>query len=402
MLLFETLKVALSSIRANLFRSFLTMLGIIIGVAAVITLVALGTGAQRAIDEEMATLGGDVLLIESPIFSRSGLARINKTLTYPDYRLMRSELTQLSLLVPEINSRFQVKLANQNQNLLIVGTTPLYQELNGIDMAAGRFYSEIEEQGRKRVAVLGTNIPSMFGLSPEAIVGRTLSIRGIGFIVVGVIESKGMTGGRRFDESIWVPLSTARFRLAGSEFLDRISARVADYSSTERALLDIERVLRRAHGIRPGSDNDFDVVSRSQIADMQQKTAEILTFLLVSIAGVSLLVGGIGIMNIMLVTVTERTREIGIRKSLGATNGNILLQFLIESTTLCLLGGLTGLGIGNSAALLLGKTAGLHAPVTLESAAMALGFSAFVGIVFGIMPAQRAASLDPIEALRNE
>ncbi|MEM1143003.1 MAG: ABC transporter permease [Pseudomonadota bacterium] len=402
MLLLETLKIALSSIRANLFRSFLTMLGIIIGVAAVITLVSLGSGAQRAIEAELASLGGDTLIIQSPIFSSRGLARARKTLTYSDYRYMLGQVSHMSLLVPEINGQFQIKYGNKNQNLAVFGTTPNYQEVYGIDMAAGRFFSESEESARRRVAVLGAYVPQMLGLTPETAIGRTLSIRGIGFTVVGVVVSKGMSGGRRIDESIWVPLSTARYRLSGSKYLDRISGQVAQYSTTALALLDIERVLRKAHGIRPGLDNDFDVVSNKQVAEIRQNATAILTSLLAGIAGVSLVVGGIGIMNIMLVTVTERTREIGVRKSLGATNANILLQFLTESTTLCLLGGVTGLGLGSAAAYYLGQSAGLQTAVTLQSAMVAFGFSAAVGIVFGILPAQRAAALDPIDALRNE
>jgi len=201
---------------------------------------------------------------------------------------------------------------------------------------------------------------------------------------------------------MWIPLSTAQFRVTGNEYVENISVQVAENSTIELAMLEIERVLRREHKIQPGADNDFSVVNRKQFVESRQEATEVFTYLLAGIAGVSLVVGGIGIMNIMLVTVTERTREIGIRKALGATRGNILLQFLVESTTLCLFGGLLGLLLGASASSLLAKFAGWQTVVTAESAAAAFGFSAAVGIVFGIWPARRAAQLDPIDALRHE
>jgi len=216
------------------------------------------------------------------------------------------------------------------------------------------------------------------------------------------LESKGSSGWRNPDDDIWIPLSTAQFRVTGSEYVETISVQVSDESTMEMAMLDIERVLRREHKIQPGADNDFAVVDRQQFVETRQEATEVFTYLLAGIAGVSLVVGGIGIMNIMLVTVTERTREIGIRKALGATRGNILLQFLVESTTLCLFGGLLGLAVGASAAALLAEFAGWQTVVTVESAAAAFGFSAAVGIIFGIMPARRAAQLDPIDALRHE
>jgi putative ABC transport system permease protein len=216
------------------------------------------------------------------------------------------------------------------------------------------------------------------------------------------METKGSSGWRNPDGFVWIPLSTAQFRVTGSEYVEEIAVQVAEDSTIEQAMLEIERVLRREHKIQPGADNDFAVVDRKQFVETRQEATEVFTYLLAGIAGVSLVVGGIGIMNIMLVTVTERTREIGIRKALGATRGNILLQFLVESTTLCLLGGLLGLAVGTSVASLLAKFAGWQTVVTMESAATAFGFSAAIGIIFGIWPARRAAQLDPIDALRHE
>ena len=242
----------------------------------------------------------------------------------------------------------------------------------------------------------------MLDTDAPGIVGGTIMIRAVPFEVIGVLEAQGSTGWRNPDDDVWIPLSTAQFRVTGNDIVQRISVLLDEDSSVEQAMLEIERVLRREHGILPGRDNDFAMVNRKQFAESRQEATQIFTFLLAGIAGVSLVVGGIGIMNIMLVTVTERTREIGIRKALGATRGNILLQFLVESTTLCLLGGGLGLLVGATAATLLNRLAGWQTVVTIDSAVMSFGFSATVGIVFGIWPARRASQLDPIDALRHE
>jgi putative ABC transport system permease protein len=402
MLISETLRIALLSIRSNLFRAALTMLGIIIGVGAVITMVALGTGAQRAIDDQMAALGGDILSVESSSWFSRGVARNRQTLTTGDAAEMSIGTEHFAAIVPEIDSRYQVKYGNMNLNLSTIGTTPNYVDVHGLTVASGRMFSAADESARARVVVLGADIPAMFESDAPSMIGRDILIRSIPFTVVGIMDAKGSTGRDNPDDDMWIPLSTAQFRVTGNEYVERISVQVNEDSSIELAMLEIERVLRREHKIQPGGDNDFSVVNRKQFVESRQEATEVFTYLLAGIAGVSLVVGGIGIMNIMLVTVTERTREIGIRKALGATRGNILLQFLVESTTLCLLGGMLGLALGAAASSLLAKFAGWQTMVTLESAAAAFGFSALVGIVFGIWPAQRAAQLDPIDALRHE
>ena len=402
MLISETFRIALSSIRSNLFRATLTMLGIIIGVGAVITMVALGTGAQRAIDEQMAARGGDILAVESSFWFTRGVARDQQTLTTDDAVALATGTRHIDEVVPEINGRLQVKYGNRNINTSVLGTTENYLDVHGFEVAAGRMFNRADDSARKRVAVLGAEVPGMLETDAASIVGQSIAIRSIPFDVIGVLASKGSTGWRNPDDDIWIPLSTAQYRVTGNEFVERISVLVEESSSVELAMLEIERVLRREHGILPGKDNDFAMVNRKQFAESRQEATQIFTFLLAGIAGVSLVVGGIGIMNIMLVTVTERTREIGIRKALGATRANILLQFLVESTTLCLLGGALGLLVGATAATLLNRLAGWQTIVTAESAMMAFGFSAVVGIVFGIWPARRASQLDPIDALRHE
>jgi putative ABC transport system permease protein len=402
MLISETIRISLLSIRSNLFRALLTMLGIIIGVAAVITMVALGTGAQRAIDEQMAAFGGDILSIQSSSWFSRGVARNQQTLTTDDAMALSLGSEHVSDVVPEISSRFQFKYGNKNLNLTTIGTTPNYSSVHGFDVAEGAFISAADEAARSRVVVLGSEIPGMLDADPAVLVGQTVQIRSISFKIVGIMASKGGSGWRNPDDDVWIPLSTAQFRVTGNEFVETISAKVSDTSTVPMAMLEIERVLRREHGVLPGKDNDFAIMNRKQFAESRQEATQVFTYLLAGIAGVSLVVGGIGIMNIMLVTVTERTREIGVRKALGATKGNILLQFLVESTILCLLGGLIGLALGAATSALLARYAGWQTVVTSTSAIMAFGFSAAVGMVFGIWPAKRAAALDPIDALRHE
>jgi len=401
-LISETFWIALQSIRANLFRAALTMLGIIIGVAAVVTMVALGTGAQRAIDEQMEALGGDILSIAAGSWFNRGVARDLRTLTTDDAAALARDSRHIEAVVPEISERYQVKYGNRNINVNILGTTPNYRIVHGFDMSLGQMFTVSHDSSRKRVAVLGNEIPGMLDTDATGILGRTIAIRSIGFEVIGVLEAKGSTGWRNPDDDIWIPLSTAQYRVTGNDKVETISAKVASDSSVELAMVDIERVLRREHGILPGKDNDFAIHDRKQFLDTRKEATQVFTFLLAGIAGVSLLVGGIGIMNIMLVTVTERTREIGIRKALGATKGNILLQFLVESMTLCLIGGALGLGVGAGTAMFAAKFAGWQTVVTSGSALTAFIFSAAVGLFFGIMPARRAAKLDPIDALRYE
>jgi putative ABC transport system permease protein len=396
------MRVAVESIRANFFRSALTMLGVIIGVAAVITMVALGSGAQRAIDQQLQSLGANLLTVNSGMWFMRGVSRQQNTLEIADAELLGRDASRLSAVVPEMSIREQVKSGNRNLNVSVTGTTPNYASVQAFSIETGRMFTASDDAARRRVAVVGADIPGMLDTDAASMIGRTLLVRAVPFEVVGVFERKGAVGMSNPDDDVWVPLQTARYRLTGQDALQSITVEVSPDSTIEQAMVDIERVLRRAHGIPPGRDNDFAIFDRKTFFNARAQATEIFSFLLAGIAGVSLVVGGIGIMNIMLVTVTERTREIGIRMALGATRASIMLQFLVESVTLCVLGGLLGILLGSGLSMLLAKFAGWQTYVTAGSVLLSFGFAATVGLVFGLMPARRAARLDPIEALRHE
>jgi putative ABC transport system permease protein len=402
MLFWEMIRVALQSIRANLFRAMLTMLGIIIGVAAVITMVALGTGAQQAVNDQLDRLGGNILSVNTGSFMRRGVSLDNQKLTLDDATAIARDVASASAIVPETTGSIPVKFGNKSQTTEIVGTTPNYAEVNNYELMYGRMFTDSENAARKRVIVLGGKVPAALETDPTMLIGENLIIKGTSFEIIGIFEPKGSVGFRNTDENAWVPLATAQSRLTGSEDLTAIGVQVKPGITMENATIDIERVMRKEHGILPGGDNDFGINDRKQFLSMQQDAAEIFSYLLAGIAGISLIVGGIGIMNIMLVTVTERTREIGIRKALGATRTNILLQFLIEAITLCIAGGILGIALGSGAASLLASVLGWSTPLSASAVSIAFGFSAGVGLLFGLLPARKAASLDPIAALRYE
>jgi len=404
MLLAETTAVALRSIRANTLRSVLTMLGIIIGVAAVITMVALGSGAQRAVEERIAVLGANVFTVFAGQLGQRGVSTADRTiLSTDDYEALRRDAAQLNAVVPEMQQSLQVVFGNQNRSLQIVGTTANYVEVKNYTVPYGRMFTAGDDAARRRYAVLGSSVPDMLGANPEAMIHQTIQIRGIPFEIVGVLSPKGAAGGfTNPDEQILIPLATAQFRVFGSKRLRSMSVEVQEGVPIEQGMVDLERVLRREHKIRPGADNDFTIRNQQDLLETQQQATRIFTSLLASIAAVSLVVGGIGIMNIMLVSVTERTREIGVRKALGATRANILLQFLIEALTLCLLGGGLGILVGMGATAVLARAMHWNALVSPKAVIVAFGFSALVGLFFGLWPARRAARLDPIVALRYE
>ena len=399
----ETIRVALVSIIANLLRSSLTMLGIIIGVAAVITMVALGTGAQRAVDEQIENLGSRVLSITPGQSFWRGVASAERTpLTVDDYEALRRDARLLAELVPELGSGRQIKYGNRNLHHTVAGTTENYPDVHRMALASGRMFTAADLAARRRVAVLGSEIPQNLETEPENMIGQTIHISRIPFQVVGVFGEVGARFGPDPDDDVFIPLTTAELRVFGHDRLRQLSAQVIEDASLEMGMVDIERVLRREHKIRPGEDNDFMIMNRKQFIDMAAASTEIFAFLLASIAGVSLLVGGIGIMNIMLVSVTERTREIGVRKALGATRVNLLMQFVIEALTIGALGGVLGIALGAGGAWLLTEFANWNVFISPDAVVLAVAFSVGIGLVFGIWPAARAAQLDPIEALRHD
>ncbi len=402
MLFGEMLLIALQSIRSNLFRGFLTMLGIIIGVGSVITMVALGSGAQRAIDDQIDALGASILSIRSGGRMHRGVGRSGATLTIDDATALAKDAKLLSAVIPEITRQLQTKFGTRNQNLRIVGTTPDFAKVHSFTIEHGSMFSQADNSAKRRVAVLGGKVPEKLEASPAELIGNNIYIGGTSFEVTGVFTEKGSTGWRNVDEQVWIPLSTAQFRLFGTKDLDVISAQVAAGASAETAIVDIERIMRREHQILPGAKNDFSIGDPRQFFNVRQAATDVFAYLLASIASISLIVGGIGIMNIMLVTVTERTREIGIRKALGATRTNILMQFLIEAMVLCLLGGTIGVLLGTGISVLMTNVVGWQMVVSPSAIFIAFGFSAGIGLFFGIWPARKAARLDPIEALRHE
>jgi len=406
MLLGEIISVALGALRANKLRSLLTMLGIVIGVGAVIAVVALGTGAQQAVKDRIAALGTTLLTVNPGQQRGQGvpIAGAQQRLTIDDAKAIDERATTLLAVQPEMRSSQQVVYGNKNTNTQIIGTSPNYLEVRKYTLKAGKMFTAADDEGRQRVVVLGAAVVDNLGITtPEALIGETVRIRGTQFTIIGVLASKGQANAfQNPDDEVLVPIQTARFRVNGSDRLQSISALAETEDKIPDAMADIQRILRRQHRIRQGAPDDFQIRNQADILTTTQETTQVMTYLLSGIAAVSLLVGGIGIMNIMLVSVTERTREIGIRKALGATRFNILLQFLIEAVVLCVLGGIIGIGLGAGGAVVMSQVAGWTTRVSSTAIIMAFAFSAFVGVAFGVWPARRAAILDPIVALRYE
>ncbi|MFN2567785.1 MAG: ABC transporter permease [Gemmatimonadaceae bacterium] len=406
MLFGEVISVALSALRANKLRSLLTMLGIVIGVAAVIAMIALGTGAQKAVKERITALGTTLVTVRPGQQRGMGVVIADQQvkLTMRDAAAIEERAPNVVAVQPEMSRTFQVTYLNRNTSTQIVGTTANYLEVRKYRIQTGRMFTRADDDGKQRVAVVGPAVVTALGLeAPEALVGENIRIRGIQFTVVGVLESKGQAMGfMNPDDQILIPLNTARFRVHGTDRLRSISVLAPSEDKIPDAMADIQKVLRREHRLRQGQPDDFQMQSQADFLNTLGETTQVFTFLLSGIAAVSLLVGGIGIMNIMLVSVTERTREIGIRKALGATRRNVLLQFLIEAVVLCCTGGVIGILVGSAGAFVMSRTAGWNTQISPGAIGLAFAFSAIVGILFGVWPARRAAVLDPIVALRYE
>jgi putative ABC transport system permease protein len=407
----EIMSLALSSLLANKTRSLLTMLGVIIGVASVVALLAIGTGASSAITGSITSSGTNIVTVQpgSPATRGPGESGTAQTLTLADADAIEDLNLPVVGVAPQYNSTTQLVAANADTSASVVGTTANYPEVNNLELASGAFFSAGQERAAERVVVLGANVAQdLFG-SGDAI-GQTVRIKGQPFRVIGVFEAQGGGGFGSVDDRVVVPIIVTQRQLFngrtpdGSGYLVS-SIQVAATNSEDVDMIQsrISTLLRDRHDLdADGSEDDFRFFDQAQLLDTLSTVTSLLTIFLAAVAGISLVVGGIGIMNIMLVSVTERTREIGLRKAVGARGRDILLQFVAEAVVVSLGGGLIGLIIGAAIALIVTLTGVLSATVSFDAVLLALGFSLAVGLFFGIYPAQRAAKLNPIEALRHE
>ena len=405
MLFKELLKMAALSLIANKLRTFLTMLGIIIGVCSVIAMVSVGQGVKKNVVDSISRLGSNMLIVMSGSSNRGGVrggAGSVQTLTYDDAEAIKSKIKNISFVSPTVQTSSQVVYGHENWSTTVTGVIPEYVSIQSLTMQSGIFFSEHDVDVRNRVAVIGTTVATnLFGtVNP---VGKKIRIGNAPYTVIGLIASKGQsTGGQDQDDVVLIPLTTAQERLLGITYVRSINVQVSTSDKMDEVQENIEKLLRQRHRIRQGSDDDFNVRNLTSLMETMSETTTMITLLLGSIAGISLIVGGIGIMNIMMVSVTERTREIGIRKAIGATYNSIMLQFLIESTMISILGGIIGIFLGIALAKAISEFGGFTTVISSLSIIASFGFSLFVGIFFGMLPARKAARLDPIDALRYE
>jgi len=413
MSLAENVRLALTALRANKLRAFLTMLGIIIGVAAVITLISVGQGVEVFVAEQFQGLGNNLLFVfpgelrpDGPPRQRRGAGLTNDDVAALSDPLLTPDLLRVA---PEYSRTAVVTHGRYEARTFISGTTADFPDIRNFYPVAGRFFDSQDDAGTARVAVLGQTVYEVLFPNGEPPLGETIKINGINFEVIGLMEEKGGSGFNDQDDLVLVPLSTAQRRLFparrsdGKMRVDFIYTQVADEERQEAAIVQMELVLRDSHGLSFDEDNDFTVLSQAEVISAFVQVTSVLTTFLAVIAGISLIVGGIGIMNIMLVSVTERTREIGLRKAVGAKQGDILMQFLTEAVTLGLAGGLIGLLLGIAGIVIIGSLSeNLRTTLAWESVVLAIGFSGAVGLFFGLYPARRAARLNPIDALRYE
>lgn len=404
---------ALENLSASKLRSFLTVLGIVIGVAAVIAMLSIGRGAQASIASRIESIGTNLVYVypgstnENGVRTASGSAA---TLTL-DNAAALATLPNVVAVSPETNGFGQVVYMGQNTNTRLLGVLPSYQEISSLTLADGVFLTDDNENSRSLVAVLGSTVADTLFGGPDGVVGNTVRINGQPFKVVGVLVSKGGSGFDNQDEIIYVPLSTALYRLTGgarfrgSSVISQITIKASSPKTVNQVVSNVTATMRELHGTVEGAD-DFSVMSQQAVLATATQVTDTLTLFLGGIAGISLAVGGIGVMNIMLTTVTERTHEIGLRKAIGARRKDILVQFLVESTVLSLIGGLIGVVFGWGASRLMGQVrlsgSAITPVVSLDSILLATTFSIAVGLFFGIYPATRAARLQPVDALRYE
>ena len=401
----QTIFIALRALRRNKLRSSLTALGIIIGVAAVVSMVAVGNGAQASITNQVSALGENLLTVFAGSKKNSGVSSGQgsaSTLTVADAHAIAREVPDVIAISPEVSATAQAIANGRNWSTNIVGQSPDFLTIRDWKLTAGSFFTEREIRAADKVAVLGSKTAlELFG--PLDPIGKNVRINNIPFVIIGLLESKGAgIGGQNQDDRIIIPYTTAMKRITGDRYLRSVNIRVRDSEKMTTAQTQITALLRQRHNLTTDQENDFDIFNQKDIADTVGTVTGIVKLLLGAISSLSLIVGGIGIMNIMLVSVTERTREIGIRMAIGAQPRNIQLQFLIEAITLSVLGGIVGILLGIAISHLVGMVSTFQAIVTLDSMLLAFGVSTAIGIFFGYYPARKAAALDPIEALRYE
>jgi putative ABC transport system permease protein len=403
--LLAILKIAVRALTRNKLRSLLTMLGIVIGVGAVIATVGLGQGAQQQVQDQIASMGTDMLFISAGSVNKGGIrlgGGATKSLVYDDMTAIVQQIPTVAQAAPVSGSSVQVVADNQNWSTRITGTEPQYFDVRNWAFAQGGNFTQDDVNRASNVVVLGATVQqNLFGNSDPT--GTTVRIGNLPFQVVGVLQAKGQSGiGQDQDDGVFVPITTLQKKITGQDWLQSIMVSATSQDASYAAQGQITALLRDRHRIRPGQDDDFSVRNLADVAQLADESSKVMTLLLASIAGVSLIVGGIGIMNIMLVSVTERTREIGIRIAIGATESDVLRQFLSESVVLSLAGGLMGIMFGVASSITITKVLGWSILISPAAVGAAVVFSMAVGIFFGFYPARKAAVLDPIEALRFE
>ena len=399
----ESFANALSALLANKLRSLLTMLGVIIGVGAIITTTSIGEGAKADVTERIQTLGANILAVRpgQSMFRGRSSADARRTLTVEDMEALQERGQTFSYVTPEVSSRAQVKFRNKNTNTTIVGTSPAYLVTANFTVENGRFFTEYEIRKRERVCVLGKTVVDNLFENVEP-VGQTVKIKNVGFHVIGVMKEKGASGWRNPDDQVFIPYSTAMKRVFGNEYLSSISVQANNDKLIQAAETELTELIRKQHEIPVNKEPDFHIRNQAEFMETLEESNQTFTNLILGIAVVSLVVGGIGIMNIMLVSVTERTKEIGLRKAVGAQRSDILAQFLVESTSLALVGGIIGIGVGIGGAELVTSFWDWRTLVSPMYGIVSFVVSALVGIFFGAYPAWKAAKLHPIDALRHE
>lgn len=401
----ESVKIALDALVSNKLRSILTMLGIIIGVGAVIAMVSIGMGVREKVSNSIASLGSNLIIVMPGASSSSGVrqaAGTNITLTFQDAEAIAREVPGIGAVAPSVNKQYQMVAGNMNWTTSVQGTTPDYLTVRNLTVQAGSFITNDDLESRNRVAVIGATVASNLfdNMNP---VGQSIRINNAPFTIIGVLDSKGQSaGGQDQDDIVIIPLTTAQERMMGITYVQTISVQAANEDVVDQVQDGITALLRARHDIAGDKADDFTVRNLASVMATAQETTGTITMLLGSIAAISLLVGGIGIMNIMLVSVTERTREIGIRKALGARFSNILMQFLIEAVVIGVIGGAIGIALGIGSSYAISSVAGWNTVISATPILISFGFSVSIGLFFGLYPARKAALLNPIDALRYE